>query len=89
MNATNSAKVEGSFFRDFVDNSDSRLGKALLTEQGRTAFNKIKAQIFYDFIASEVFWKSLGREDRLLAMAMVQHAVSQILSEVAHEEDRG
>lgn len=71
-----------SFFRDFVDNSDTRLGNYLLTEEGRVNFNGIKSGL-------EKFIVPLprDRDAKFLAMAMIQHAISQILSDIALEED--
>lgn len=79
--------TEGRFFRDFVDNSDMRLGNALLTEDGRTAFNEVMFEIRYEL--KQIF-KDLPseRDKKLLTMAMIKHAVSQILSEIAQDQDR-
>lgn len=85
-NPTPVQAVEGSFFSDFVDNSDLRIGESLLTEDGRTAFNGVKFEVRHDL---NKIVKDLPheREAKLLRMSMIQHAVSQILSEIAMEED--
>lgn len=79
--------AETNFFQDFVDNSDLRLGKALLTEEGRTLFNTVKFELRHDL--RQIF-RDLPhkREEKLLEMAMIQHAISQIFSEIAIAEDR-
>lgn len=83
--------VETSFFRDFVDNNDLRLGNALLTEDGRAVFNRVKFWVGIctrDVVRGMLDRRlSLDREGKLLKMAMFQHAVSQVLSEIAMEED--
>jgi len=78
--------TETSFFRDFVDNSDLRLGNALLTEEGRRSFNRIKNEIEHD-LGWILGYSLQERAEKLLRMAMIMHAVSQILSEIAREED--
>ena len=85
-NPTSVQAVEGSFFRDFVDNGESKLQEFLLTEDGRTAFNRVKFEIRHDL---NKIVRDLPRErqDKLLRMAMIQHAISQILSELARAED--
>ena len=76
--------TKGSFFRDFVDNSESRFGKSLLTDEGRTAFNKVKSNLKLYLPFRKL---PREREQKLMRMAMIQHAVSQILSDIAMEED--
>ncbi len=80
--------VETSFFRDFVDNSTLRLGKSLLTEDGRTAFYEVKFMIKSGGFKKIIRDLPHEREAKLLRMAMIQHAISQILSEIATYEDR-
>ena len=75
-----------SFFRDFVDDNDLILGNALLTEEWRNTFNGVKFEI--RGCLKEVFRKlPQDRERRLLRMSMIKHAVSQILYEIARDED--
>jgi len=81
---TQSAEI--SFFRDFVDNSDFTLGKSLLTEGGRDIFNGVKFEV--GGCLAEVIRKlPKERTEKLLRMAMIKHAVSQILSGIAIKED--
>ncbi len=79
--------VQMSFFRDFVDNSDLKLAKSLLTEDGRDAYNRVKFEV-EGCLAKVVHKLPQERGERLLRMSMISHVVSQILYEIAKKEDR-
>ena len=81
-NPTPVQAVEESFFRDFVDNSEAKLQEFLLTDVGRVTFNGVKFNLKLSIkdLPSE-------RTEKLLMMAIIQHAISQILSEIAMAED--
>lgn len=85
-NPTPVQAVEESFFRDFVDNGDLRIGESLLTDDGRTTFNTVMFEVRHD-LKKIVRDLPHEREAKLLKMSMIQHAISQILSEIAHTED--
>ncbi len=75
-----------SFFRDFVDNSGPKLQKLLLTKSGRDSFSRVKSVVRNELgkITGNL---PCNREDKLLRMAMIRQAVSQILCEIAMDED--
>lgn len=79
--------AETSFFRDFVDNGTLRLGGSLLTECGRDLFDRVKFDI-RRCLEPIVDGLPCEREKKLLRMSMIQHAISQILSEIAGREDK-
>ena len=83
-NPTPVQAAEESFFRDFVDNGESKLQEFLLTEEGRDLFNTIKSAFKAVILVEEL---PKERTSKLLTMAMIQHAISQILSEIAMAED--
>lgn len=79
-------KDETSFFRDFVDNSDLRIGNALLTEEGRGKLNGVQFEV--RGCLAEVFRKLPNeRTEKLLRMVMIEYAVLQDLYEIARNED--
>ena len=76
--------TEESFFRDFVDNGEAKLQEFLLTEEGRDVFNRMKSTLKEKLMVEKL---PKERTRKLLIMAIIQHAISQILSEIAMAED--
>ncbi len=92
------SEQQGSFFQDFVDNSEERLGRALQTRLGRVVFQHIKEEIeekmmdilyrkrvVTDRLLSQVVPDA--READLLHLTMFKHAVDQVLGARAMQKD--